>query len=120
MHESDHVLITDSILSDNVVSIEFNADNYCQVTDTLIVGQTANFGRPTGCDVSSLTNCQPANCSLPMRQSSPADGTARSLPRPGIGDPIVGVSFGQVGTEFWVSKESRLSRSSLDCCRCLV
>ncbi|GAQ79268.1 hypothetical protein KFL_000270270 [Klebsormidium nitens] len=101
MHESDHVLITDSILSDNVVSVEFNADNYCAVSDTLIVGQTANFGRPTGCDVSSLTNCQPANCSLPMRQSSPADGSARSLPRPGIGDPIVGVSFGQ---DMWFQK----------------
>lgn len=98
MHESDHVVLTDGILSDNVVSIEFDADNYCHVADTLIVGQTANFGHPTGCDVSSLQNCQPVNCSLPLAQSSPADGSARSLPQPGNGNPIVGVSFGQVGS----------------------
>lgn len=96
MHESSHIVLTDSILSDNVVSLEWDADNYCELSDTLIVGQTANFGRPEGCDVSSLTNCQPVNCSLPLKQSNPTDGSARSLPHPGRAFHTVGVSFGQV------------------------
>lgn len=109
MHESDHVLLTDSILSDNWVGLEFDADNYCEVSDSLFVGQTANFGRPTGCDVSSLTNCQPANCSLPLSQSSPTDGSARSPPYPGISRPYVGVSFGQV----WFRVQTDWSHSEL-------